>query len=203
MALGLLITFITGYVVSQNPTMLENVFSTFGYIIFVVVELALVVYLSARITKMQPTTAKICFLLYSFVSGLTFSSIFVIYEMMSIIYIFLIAAFIFIVMAVIGYTTKIDLTKISTYFIIGIIAILIVSLINVLFIKSSSLELIISIILIILFIGITAHDVQKIKRLENSGLPIENLSIYGALELYLDFINIFIELLSIFGNSKD
>jgi hypothetical protein len=108
MALGLLVTFITGYVVSQNPTMLENVFSTTGYIIFVVVELALVIFLSARIFKMQPTTAKICFLLYSFVSGLTFSSIFVIYEMMSIIYIFLIAAFIFIVMAVIGYTTKID-----------------------------------------------------------------------------------------------
>ena len=106
-------------------------------------------------------------------------------------------------MALIGYTTKMDLTKIGSYFIIGIFAVIIISIINVFLLKSSTLELAIAILLIILFLGVTAYDVQKIKRLENSGLKEENIAIYGALQLYLDFINIFIELLRLFGRSRD
>ena len=202
MCFGLLITFITGYFVAHNEVMLENIYGGWGYWIFVIVELLLVIVLSAWIMRMKPATAKVCFLLYSFVSGLTFASIFVYYAIDSIMIIFLVAAIIFAVMAIIGYTTNVDLTRIGTYLFFALVAILVVALINI-FIGSSILAMIISIVCVLIFIGITAYDVQKIKALENSGLPKENLAIYGALDLYLDFINLFIHLLSIFGKSRD
>lgn len=201
MCFGLLITFITGYFVSHSEVMLEKI-NGVGYWIFVIVELLLVIILSARVMKMSVNTARVCFLLYSFVSGLTFSSIFVYYAIDSIMLIFLVSAIVFAIMALIGYMTKIDLTKIGTYFFFGLIAVLIVMLINV-FLGSSVLEMIISIICVLIFVGVTAYDVQKIKMLENSGLPKENLAIYGALDLYLDFINLFIHLLSLFGRNRD
>ena len=202
MCFGLLITLINGYFVDHNEVMLENIYGGWGYWIFVIVELLLVIVLSARIMRMKPATAKVCFLLYSFVSGLTFASIFVYYAIDSIMIIFLVAAIIFAVMAIIGYTTNVDLTRIGTYLFFALVAVLVVALINI-FIGSSMLAMIISIVCVLIFIGITAYDVQKIKALENSGLPKENLAIYGALDLYLDFINLFIHLLSIFGKSRD
>ena len=198
MCFGLLVTFATGYFVSTSDVMLNNIYNGPGYIIFVIVELVLVFVLSARVMKMKPTTAKVSFLLYSFVSGLTFASIFIYYAVSSIIYIFLAAAITFAIMALIGYTTKLDLTKIGSYLLFALIAAIIVSLVNM-FLNNSMIYLIVSIVCVLIFIGITAYDVQKIKNLENSGLPVENLAIYGALDLYLDFINLFIHLLSIFG----
>lgn len=198
MCFGLLVTFATGYFVSTSEVMLNNIYNGPGYIIFVIVELVLVFVLSARVMKMKPTTAKVSFLLYSFVSGLTFASIFIYYAVSSIIYIFLAAAITFAIMALIGYTTKLDLTKIGSYLLFALIAAIIVSLVNI-FLNNSMIYLIVSIVCVLIFIGITAYDVQKIKNLENSGLPVENLAIYGALDLYLDFINLFIHLLSIFG----
>lgn len=200
MFIGLLVTFATGFIVSNSEIMLENVFGG-GYIVFVIVELILVIVLSARVMKMKPITAKICFLLYSFVSGLTFSSIFVVYNMESIMLVFLVSALIFGIMSLIGYSTNIDLTKIGTYFLFGLLAVIVVSIINI-FLQSGTVAMIISIVCVILFIGITAYDVQKIKALQNSGLPEENLAIYGALDLYLDFINIFIHLLQLFGRDN-
>ena len=202
MCFGLLVTFLTGYFVSNNEVMLENIYGGNMYLLFVIIEFILVIVLSARVMKMQPTTAKVCFLLYSFVSGLTFASIFIFFEMSSIMFIFLISAIIFAIMALIGYFTNIDLTRIGTYLLFALLAVVIVSLINI-FIGSSTLSLVISIICVLLFLGITAYDVQKIKALQSSGLPEDNLAIYGALELYLDFINLFIHLLSIFGRSDN
>ena len=201
MCFGLLVTFITGYFVAHNEVMLENIYGGMGYWVFVIVELVLVIVLSARIMKMKPTTAKLCFLLYSFVSGLTFASIFVYYAIDSIMLIFLISAIIFAIMALIGYVTKVDLTKMGTYLFFALIAVLIVALINI-FLNNSMIAMIVSIVCVLIFIGVTAYDVQKIKMLENSGLPKENLAIYGALDLYLDFINLFIHLLSLFGRSN-
>lgn len=200
MFIGLLVTFATGFVVSNSEVMLENVFGG-GYLVFVIVELVLVIVLSARVMKMKPVTAKICFLLYSFVSGLTFSSIFVIYNMESIMIVFLASALIFGIMSLIGYTTKLDLTKIGTYFLFGLLGAIIVSVINI-FLQSGTVAMIISVVCVLLFIGITAYDVQKIKALQNSGLPEDNLAIYGALDLYLDFINIFLHLLQLFGRDN-
>lgn len=201
MFVGLLVTFLTGYFISTNERMLLTVFSTGIYIIFAIVELILVIVLSARIRKLKPTTCKVMFLLYSFVSGLTFSSIFITYKMVSIIYVFLIAALLFGVFALIGYKTKVDLTKFGTYLFMGLLATIIVSIINI-FVGNQMLDLIISVVIILIFIGVTAYDIQKIKHMSNSSIPEENLAIYGALELYLDFINIFLNLLRLFGDDR-
>lgn len=201
MFIGLLITFITGYYVSLNEFALARIFSGYTYIFIAIIEFILVIYLSARITKMSPTTARICFLLYSFITGITFGAIFIVYEITSIIYTFLITAIVFGLCALIGKTTKMDLTKMGSYLIIGLIGVILCSIVNI-FLKSSGFELILSIITIIIFLGLTAYDIQKIQRLEGI-IPEENLPIYGALELYLDFINIFIELLRFFGKAND
>lgn len=201
MFIGLLITFITGYYVSLNEFALARIFSGYTYIFIAIIEFILVIYLSARITKMSPTTARICFLLYSFITGITFGAIFIVYEITSIIYTFLITAVVFGICALVGKTTKLDLTKMGSYLIIGLIGVIICSFVNI-FLKSSGFEMLLSIITIIIFLGLTAYDIQKIKRLEGI-IPEENLPIYGALELYLDFINIFIELLRFFGKAND
>lgn len=201
MFLGLLVTFATGYAVSSNPVMIENVFGGMFYI-FIILELVLVLVLSARVMKMSPVGAKICFLLYSFVSGLTFSSIFIVYNLTSITSVFLISALVFGIMALIGYTTKVDLTKVGFYLMMALIGAIIVMIVNI-FLNNPMVDTFISIVCLIIFIGITAYDVQKIKALESSGLPEDNLAIYGALDLYLDFINIFLHLLQFFGKSDD
>jgi hypothetical protein len=202
MFIGLLVTFITGYGVSFNETMISNIFSNSIYIILSIIELLLVIFLSARVRKMNKNTARIFFLLYSFISGLTFSSIFIYYNIFSIIYIFLVAAIIFLIFGLIGYFTKLDLTKLGTYLLMALLALIVCSIIN-LFIKSSSFDLSLTVISILIFIGFTAYDVQKIKNLAYEGIDEDNLAIIGALNLYLDYINIFLSLLNIFGNSKD
>lgn len=202
MCIGLLVTFVTGFGVSMNERMLENIFGGSGFWILVVLEFVLVIVLSARVMKMNPTTAKICFILYSFVSGLTFSSIFVVYELTSIMMIFLVSAIIFGIMAFVGYTTKVDLSRVGFYLLMALLGVILVSIINI-FLGNGTLEIIICIICLLLFIGITAYDVQKIRALESTGLPEDNLAIYGALELYLDFINIFLQILELFAKNKD
>lgn len=201
MGIGLLVTFLTGFLISQSKTMLENIYGGM-YWVFVIAEFVLVIVLSARVMKMNPAVAKTCFLLYSFVSGLTFASIFVVFSLNSIMFLFLISAALFGLMALMGYKTNIDLTKVGTYLLFGLFGVILISIVNV-FMGNSMLELIISAVCVAVFLGITAFDVQKIKALQDSGLPYDNLAIYGALDLYLDFINIFLNLLSILGNNDN
>ena len=200
MFVGLLITFATGIVVASSERMLTTVFSGWTYLILVVAELVIVFYLSARVLKMSKTAARIWFIIYSFVSGLTFSSVFVTYEVTSVIYVFAISAALFGIFGLIGYKTKFDLTKIGTYLLMALFAMILCMLVNM-FIGSGTFDLIISIVCVLLFLGITAYDVQKIKKLSDTNLPEDSLAIIGALELYLDFINIFLHLLSIVGDS--
>lgn len=199
MFIGLLVTFLTGYVVSINDTMLYNVFSGGTYFILIVVELVLVIFLSARIHKMQTTTARIIFILYSFVTGLTFGSIFVVYKITSIMLVFLITALLFGIFALIGYFTKLDLTKIGTILLMMLFGIVICSIVNI-FLQSSTFNLIVSCISVVVFLGLVAYDMQKIKRLYGQIEDSDKMAIIGALELYLDFINIFLDLLRLFGN---
>ena len=203
MFIGLVVTFLTGYLISTNEIMAYNIFGGSKYVLFIIAEFIMVFVLSARVFKMSPTIARVCFLFYSFLSGLTFASIFIVYELTSIMYVFLIAAAVFGVMAFIGATTEVDLTKIGTYFMIGLVGVIILTLINALIIHSTGIEFTVSIVCLVLFIGVTAYDIQKIMRLKDQDIPEDNLAIYGALELYLDFINIFLDLLRLFGNSKD
>jgi hypothetical protein len=182
--------------------MVANIFKNSTYIILSIVELIIVIVLSARVRKMNKNTARIMFMLYSFISGLTFSSIFIYYEISSIIYIFLIAALIFLVFGLIGYFTNLDLTKLGTYLLMALFAIIICIIINY-FVGNEKFDLVLSILSIIIFLGFTAYDVQNIKKLAYEGIDEDNIAIVGALNLYLDYINIFLHLLSIFGDSKD
>lgn len=203
MFIGLLVTFLTGFVVSMNENMLMNVFSSASLIILLILEIAIVIILTTRIHKMSPTTAGICFLLYSFITGLTFSAYFVVYELTSLIFIFLVTAICFGLFALLGATTKIDLTKLSTYLFMGLIAIIICSLLNIFF-NSPVFDTIISLVAVVIFIGYTAYDVKKIIEMDKfSMIPEDNLAIYGALELYLDFINLFVHLVELIGKNND
>ncbi len=199
---GLLVTFLTGYIVSINENMVLSIFGGPIFWLVIILEFALVIYFSARVHKMKPITAKICFLLYSFVSGLTFSSVFIGFEIGSVMYVFLIAAVTFAIFGAIGYFVNVDLNRIGTYLIMALFAIIICCFVN-LFLANSTFDLIISIIALLIFFGFTAYDIQKVKILGNSGIDHDVVAITGAFQLYLDFINIFLHLLSIIGNSKD
>ncbi len=201
MFVGLLVTFFTGYFVSINERMVEALYGPLTWV-FVIAEILLVIFLSARINKMSATTARISFLLYSFVSGLTFSSVFLSFEVSSIMMVFLVAAIAFLVFGAIGYFTNIDLSKLGMILLMGLFAIIIGVIIN-LFIGSSTFDLVLSIIGLIIFFGYTAYDMQNLKVISEQGIDNDVVAIYGALELYLDFINIFLHILSIIGDAKD
>lgn len=198
--IGLLITFVSGYALSLNEMVLNSVLSI-GIIPIIVIELVVAVLMGFRIQKMKPLTAKICYILYSVVTGVTFSTIFIAFEMSSIIMVFLITALLFGLLAAYGYFTKRDVTKIGNMFFVALIAIIIISIINI-FLRSSSIELGISIISVIIFMGYVIYDMNNIKYLLSS-LDDDKASVYGAFQLYLDFINIFIRLLELFGKKDD
>lgn len=201
MFIGLAITFGVGYMVSVNENMLYNVFSN-CYIFLVIAELLVVIWLSARISKMQPMMAKILFCLYSFLTGLTFSSVFVVYHITSIIAVFGITSLLFLIFALIGKYTNIDLTKIGVYLFMILLGTIICSIINM-FVKSGGFDLVLTIICLVVFLIYVAYDVQMIKKRRYQMLDDENFAVYGALQLYLDFINIFLRLLQLFGNRND
>lgn len=201
MFIGLLITFVTGYYVSLNENMLYNICTGGMHFLLFIVEIIVVIVLTRRLHKMSDMTAKVLFCLYSFLTGLTFSVLFYAYSIQSIMYIFAVTAGLFLIFAFIGKTTNIDLTKLGSVFMMILIGLLVVSIINI-FIGSTMLELVLSWVFVILFLGITAYDMQKAKQLmEVYGE--EKGSIMTALQLYLDFINIFIELLKLFGKNRD
>lgn len=201
MFIGLLVTFATGFYVSTNENMLYNIFSTGLYWVIFIAEFITVIVLSARINKMSQMSAQICFMLYSFLTGLTFASIFVLFEISSIIFVFLATAITFGIFAFIGYTTNIDLTKLGTILFMGLLGIIVVSIINI-FVGNSMLDLILCWIGIIIFVGYIAYDIQKVKQMQYM-MDEDKLAIFGALQLYLDFINLFIRLIQIFGKRND
>ena len=161
---------------------------------------------SANINKMSVQKAVLCYVIYSILMGVSLSFIFWTYTTASIFKTFIISAGMFGVMAVVGYTTKTDLTKFGSFLFMDLIGIIIASLVN-LFMHSARLDYIIIIAGVLIFTGLTAFDVQKIKEIGNSGINegdmMAKLTILGALTLYLDFLNLFLYLLRIFGESRD
>lgn len=164
-------------------------------------EIAIVIFANGTIAKNKTVISAVLLVLYSIVNGITLSSIFLIYDFSSIANIFLLAAAVFGCMAVFGLVTKKDLTSLGTIGIMGIFAVIILSVVNIFFLKSNSFSLMLSAIGLALFIGLTAYDLQKIKQLaaSRSNLSTTTLAMYGALILYLDFVNIFLKLLRLFG----
>lgn len=202
MFIGLAVTFGIAYYVSLNENMIYNLFSGYKFMLIVIAEIVIAIVLSARIRKMNPLVAKGLFLLYAGLTGLTFSSIFIVYQLTSIMYVFGITSCLFLVFGLLGYFTKIDLTKIGIYLVMALFGIIIVSLINM-FIGSEVLDLGLCVIGIIVFLGFIAYDIQVIKRNLYGVDNEENFAIIGAFELYLDFINLFVKLLRLFGKSRD
>lgn len=199
--IGLLITFATGYALSMNVNMMLNILA-FGVLPIAIAEIVIAIILAARIQKMNPLTTKILYIGYCILTGLTFSSIFVYFEMASLISIFIITAIIFALLALYGYTTKRDLTKLGTIIFIGLIGILIGSLLNMFIFKSAMMDTGIAIIGVLIFVGYIAYDVNKIKYMV-AYVGEEKAAVYGAFQLYLDFINLFIRLLQLFGKRND
>ncbi len=200
--IGLALTFGVAYTVSTNEAMVYNLFGDGKYLFVWIAELVVVIVLSLRIRKMSSMTATILYLLYSGLTGLTLSSIFIIYAITSIIWVFAITAGLLLIFGLVGYFTNLDLTKIGTFLIMGLLGVLLAYLVNV-FIGSESLDMGLSVISIIIFLGFIAYDMQVIKRNIYTIEDENNRAIYGAFQLYLDFINIFLDLLKLFGNSRD
>ena len=199
--IGLLITFATGYALSMNINMMLNILAI-GVLPIAIVEIVIAIILAARIQKMNPLTTKILYIGYCILTGLTFSSIFVYFEMTSLISIFIITAIIFALLALYGYTTKKDLTKLGTIIFIGLIGILIGSLLNMFIFRSAMMDTGIAIIGVLIFVGYIAYDVNKIKYMVTY-VGEDKAAVYGAFQLYLDFINLFIRLLELFGKRND
>lgn len=201
MFLGLLATGIVSWYTYSSGLFIDiitgNVFN-----VLLIVELLMVILFSALFRKLPYYIVEMLFFTYAIVSGVTFSVIFVVYEITSVISIFFVAAAIFAIFAIYGYVTKADLSKIAPILFITLIAGIIVSVINI-FIGNPMMDIVISWVLLIVFFGITAYDMQKIKRLaENNTIDRDKLYVYGAMELYLDFINIFLRILSLFGKRR-
>lgn len=198
---GLLLTFATGAFLSSYENAMINLMNGVGYIVILLVEFGLAIFLSARIHKMSGATATFCYLLYSFVTGITFSTIFMAFEMKSLILIFLITAIVFGIFALFGTFTNLSLDKLGNTLLMMLLGIIIASLINI-FVGSNTMDIIICIIGMIVFIGYISYDMKKLPVLFDS-LGEENGAIYGAFQLYLDFINIFIYLLRLFGGNDN
>lgn len=208
MTLGLGLTGIVAYLTATSPSMLQLIFGNpmimWGLLIG---ELLLVLSLSAGISKFSGNTATFLFLLYSGLNGLTLSAIFLVYTASSIASTFLICAGMFGAMSIYGLTTKKDLTSWGSFLFMGLIGIIIASIVNI-FLKSPGFNFVISGLGVIIFVGLTAYDSQKLKRMGESApyddaVAIRRGTILGALTLYLDFINLFLMLLRFFGQSRE
>ena len=197
---GLLVTFLTGYCLSINEEMVYNLVSTVPYWLLIVIELGVAIFFSVRINKMSKITASICYLIYSFITGITFSTIFIVYNLSFIMFVFLVTAITFLIFAIIGYTTKKDVSGWGSFLMMALLAVIVTSIVNI-FIKSSTMDLIITLISVVIFLGYVIYDMKNVERLAlvNS----EAGPIYGAFQLYLDFINIFVDLLKLLGNSDN
>ena len=207
MTLALVLTGLTAYGVATSPGIMMALYSNSALMWgLVIAEFALVIGISAAINRLSLATATLMFVAYSVINGAMLSSIFMIYTAESIASVFFITAATFAVMALIGYTTKTDLTSVGKLLFMALIGLVIATIVNM-FIGSSTLTMICSYVGVLIFVGLTAYDSQKIKNMlmqaPDAGESSQKLALLGALTLYLDFINLFIYLLRIFGDRRE
>lgn len=200
--IGLLCCFFVSYITSMNETIFNLVFLAFGgkaYFVYLILELVLCFVLALALPKMKPITAAICYILYTAVTGLSLTGIFLVYTRSSIAFVFLVTAIVFGLFAVIGYTTKVDLSKFGIYLLVALIAIILLSIVNI-FLMNNTLDLVLCIVTIIVFCGYVAFDINRLTKMD---CYFPNKGIYFAFQLFLDFINIFIKLLRLLGKRND
>ena len=208
MTLALILTGFPAYGVAASPGIITALMTNrMLFIGLIIAEFALVWSISARINRMSLTTATMLFVLYSVLNGAMLSSIFLVYSMGSIASVFFITAGTFAAMAAIGYFTKTDLTPLGKLLFMALIGLIIATLVNVFLVKSGNFHLILSYVGVLIFVGLTAYDSQKIKKMlvmaDDVDEEAQKIALLGSLTLYLDFINLFIYLLRIFGNSRE
>jgi FtsH-binding integral membrane protein len=207
MALGLLVTAATAAVVSVSPLFQVLTGQPLLFFVLLIAELGLVIGISRGINRISPATAILLFFVYAALNGLTFSVLFVVYTLGSVAHTFLATAALFGVMSVIGYTTKMDLSKMGSFLFMGLIGLIIAMLVNM-FWTNTVLGWIVTFAGILLFLGLTFYDTQRIKRMTAAALQggDENvqarMGILGALSLYLDFINLFLFILRLTGRRR-
>ena len=206
MTLALAITGFTAYGVATSPGILQAIYT--NQILFwglIIAEFALVFGVSAAINRLSLTTATLMFILYSVINGALLSYIFLAYTASSVATVFFITAGTFGAMALIGYTTKADLSSMGKILFMALIGLIIATVVN-LFIKSDGLTMILSYVGVLIFVGLTAYDTQKIKQMLMQAPDVsetaQKMALLGALTLYLDFVNLFIYLLRIFGKRE-
>lgn len=208
MTLALAVTGLTSLYVASSPGLVQSIFASRGtFWLLVIAELALVFILSARIMKMSFSTAGIMFALYSVLNGVTMSFIFIAYTSTSIATAFFVTAGMFAAMSFIGFVTKKDLSSFGSFFTMALIGLIIASVVNI-FLNSSVMYWIITYVGVLLFVGLTAYDTQKIKQMlieygDEVNDSTQKLALLGSLSLYLDFINLFLYILRLFGNNKE
>lgn len=206
MAAALSITGLVAYFLSQSQDFWIFLANNTSLIwVVLIAQIALVIWLSARFTRMSMTTATLLFILYSAMMGVTMSTIFMVYTMSSIASVFFITAGMFLVMSLLGYFTRMDLTRLGSVLFMALIGVIIASLVNI-FLKSEMLYWVVSYVAVVVFVGLTAYDTQKIKQMLVEYGEVDEmgykLALFGALTLYLDFINLFLYLLRIFGDRR-
>lgn len=172
--------------------------------VLLIIELLVVLIFSLLFKKMPPIVVGILYFVYSMINGVTLSVVFVVFELSSIIYLFAISALLFAALGFIGYKTNKDLTSWRPYLTVFLIAGIVLSFVNIFLLKNTTFELILDWLILALFFGITIYDINKMKLLqEDSSIDTNKVHIYCAMQLYLDFINIFLRILSIFGKRKN
>lgn len=207
MALGLLVTAGTAAFVSVSPLFQVLVGQPILFFVLMIAELGLVFGLSRNINRISPPTAMLLFFVYAALNGVTFSVLFVVYTLGSVAHTFLATAVLFGVMSVIGFTTKMDLSKMGSFLFMGVIGLFIAMLVNM-FWTNTVLGWIVTFSGILLFLGLTFYDTQRIKRMTAAALQqgdenvLSRVGIMGALSLYLDFINLFLFILRLGGRRR-
>lgn len=205
MALALAVTGLTAWWVATTPSVLQAIYSSRAVMwILLIAEFGLVFAISGAIQRISSSTARLLFFVYAVVNGLTLSFIFLVYTSTSIATTFFITAGTFALMSIFGYVTKSDLTRAGNMLFMVLIGVVLASLVNI-FLKSSTLGWIITIAGIIVFVGLVAYDTQKIKQFAQAAYDPETgrkLAVISALSLYLDFINLFLLLLNLFGGGR-
>ena len=206
MTAGLAITGFMAFYISNNETIMGIIFGNpFMPIVLMIVQIGLVFWLASRVMQMSVSQATGVFMLYAGLTGITFSFIFVVYTSASITSTFLVTAGTFGAMSLYGYTTKKDLTSWGSFLFMGLIGIIIASVVNM-FMQSNMMHMIITYAGVLIFVGLTAYDTQKIKEMNilgNEGTDEDTKeAIRGALTLYLDFINLFLMLLRLMGDRR-
>ena len=204
MAAGVAITGLMAYVVSTQPALMQTLFGSGLSFVVMLAPLGFVLALSFGINKMSAATAQIVFWAFAAVMGVSLSTIFITYTDSSIARVFFISAGAFAGLSLFGYTTKKDLTGMGSFLMMGLIGIILASIVNM-FLESSAMQFMISVIGVLVFAGLTAYDTQRIKSSfyeGDSGETASKKSLMGALSLYLNFINMFLMLLHLFGNRE-